>query len=90
MFRAKLQNARKCERPAKLVEIELFPNEGMVTYGNEKCPDVREFIRWLGRAGVKKEIEENLDGTVEFKFYTRRMGRGGGWKLRKVYVLKPY
>ena len=89
MFKATLANPEQCPNPAKLVEIELLPHEGGVILGGEKRPSIKEFIRWLGKAGVKKEIDENTDGTVDFKFYTRVMGKRTLWRLRKVYRLKP-
>ena len=66
MFKATLANPEQCPNPAKLVEIELLPHEGGVILGSEKRPSIKEFIRWLGKAGVKKEIDENTDGTVDF------------------------
>jgi hypothetical protein len=89
MFKGALANPKKCLNPAKLVEIEVLPYEGSWILGNEKKPNVKEFVRWLGKAGVKKEIDENLDGTIDFKFYTRVMGKRTLWRLRKVYRLKP-
>ena len=89
MFKVSIKNAKACLNPAKLVEIEVLPYEGGQILGNEKRPNIKEFVSWLHRAGVKKEVEENLDGTVDFKFYTRAMGRRKLWKLKKVYRLKP-
>ncbi|RUM43028.1 MAG: hypothetical protein DSY34_00675 [Desulfurobacterium sp.] len=89
MFKATLANPEQCPNPAKLVEIELLPCEGGKILGNEKRPNIKEFVQWLHKAGVKKETEENLDGTVDFKFYTRTLGKGATWRLRKVYRLKP-
>jgi hypothetical protein len=89
MFNAVLKEIKECSHPARLVEIEVLPYEGGTVLGNEKRPSIKEFITWLGKAGVKKEIDENTDGTVDFKFYTRVMGKKAIWRLRKVYRLKP-
>jgi hypothetical protein len=78
-----------CENPASLVEIKLEKYEGGTIYGDELSPDIKEFVRWLFKQGVKKEVEEHTDGTIDFLFYVRTLGRRRTWRLKKVYRLKP-